>query len=238
MTALRPYQHDILTRQHAAAKRVRRLLVVLATGLGKTEIALANIVSAIQRGFRVVYIAHREELITQPAERLARRGIPYGVLKAGHPEDLRKPVQVASVQTLAARRHLLPRLGEGKLLVYDHERVQDLIQAGVEGLIHSLQKYDPEKGIALTTYAGFWCRAYITRHLLRNWRLVRWGKTNAQVKIWHRLWREEARLLSATGEASPAALAECMGVTEQEVMEALTGEVLGVRDRRQRHPHR
>lgn len=108
---------------------------------------------------------------------------------------------------------------------YDHERVQDLIQAGTEGLIHSLQKYDPDKGVALTTYAGFWARAYMARHLIRNWRLVRWGKTNAQVRIWHRLWREEARLLSATGEASPAALAECMGVTEQEVMEALTGEV-------------
>lgn len=119
--ALRPYQHDVLVRQHAAAKQHRRILVVLATGLGKTEVALANIASAIQRGFRVVYIAHREELITQPAERLAKRGIPHGILKAGYPEELRKPVQVASVQTLAARRHLLPRLGEGKLLVYVDE---------------------------------------------------------------------------------------------------------------------
>ena len=51
---LRHYQQAILRRQHELARRHRRLLVVLATGGGKTEIALSNITSAVSKGYRVL----------------------------------------------------------------------------------------------------------------------------------------------------------------------------------------
>lgn len=120
---------------------------------------------------------------------------------------------------------------------YDHDQRQDLIQAGVEGLIHALQKYDPEKGIALTTYAGFWIRSAMARHLLRTWRLVRWGKTPRQVKLWYRLHREEGRLLAEIGEAPLPELAARLGVTEADVREAMAfmgGDALSLSTRRRR----
>ncbi len=118
---LRPYQTAILRQQTEAARDHRRLLVVLATGLGKTEIALSNIQSAVGRGFRVVYLAHREELLTQPAERLQTRGLDHAIVKAGRPLRLSAPVQVCSVQTLARRPHVAAQLAAPKLLVYVDE---------------------------------------------------------------------------------------------------------------------
>lgn len=110
---LRPYQQEILDKQKKLAKTCKRILIVLATGGGKTEIALANIRSAIAKGYQVLYLAHREELITQPASRC---GISHGIIKAGHPYT-ESPLQFASMQTLA-RRDLT--VGE-KFLIYIDE---------------------------------------------------------------------------------------------------------------------
>lgn len=118
---LRQYQRDILRRQTELARQHRRLLVVLATGLGKTEVALANIQSAVSKGYRVAYLAHREELLSQPAERLAARGVDHAIVKAGRPMRLAAPVQVASVQTLARRPQVAQQLAAPKLLVYVDE---------------------------------------------------------------------------------------------------------------------
>lgn len=97
------------------------MLIVLATGLGKTEIALSNIASGIGKGYRAIYLAHREELLTQPAERLAARGIDHALVKAGRPMRLSAPVQVCSVQTLARRPEVAAQLSAPRMLVYVDE---------------------------------------------------------------------------------------------------------------------
>lgn len=120
---------------------------------------------------------------------------------------------------------------------YTEDQRQDLIQAGTEGLIYSLSKYDPEREIALPTYAGFWIRSAMARHLLRTWRLVRWGKTPKQVKLWYRLHCEEGRLLAEIGEAPLPELAARLGVTEADVREAMAfmgGDALSLSTRRRR----
>src|SRR6478736_2811479 len=47
----------------------------------------------------------------------------------------------------------------------------DLVQEGNVGLIHAVQKYDPNRGVKLATYASWWIRAYILKFLLSNARL-------------------------------------------------------------------
>ena len=82
----------------------KRVLVQAATGSGKTHVAALIIEMAIAKGSKVLFVAHRKEIISQTSTKLASMGIKHGVIMAGtKPTD--SPVQVASVQTLVRRDH-------------------------------------------------------------------------------------------------------------------------------------
>ncbi len=49
----------------------------------------------------------------------------------------------------------------------------DLIEEGNLGLIHALEKYDPERGFRLSTYATWWIRQYIERAIMNQSRTIR-----------------------------------------------------------------
>ena len=95
----------------------------------------------------------------------------------------------------------------------------DLIQEGNVGLMQAVQKYDPFRGVKLSSYAAWWIRAYILRYLMDNWRMVKLGTTQAQRKLFFNLRKEQERLLSQGFEAAPALLAEKLDVSEQDVRE-------------------
>src|SRR4051812_19175612 len=81
--ALRDYQTatlEALERDFAAG--FTDLLAVLATGGGKTNIALEFIHRNVGPGERALWIAHREELITQPVDRMVGTAEEPGL----HPE--------------------------------------------------------------------------------------------------------------------------------------------------------
>jgi RNA polymerase sigma-32 factor len=95
----------------------------------------------------------------------------------------------------------------------------DLVQEGNVGLMHAVQKYDPLRGVKLSTYAAWWIRAYILRYLMDNWRMVKLGTTQAQRKLFFNLRKEQERLLAQGFEAAPKLLAERLDVSEQDVRE-------------------
>jgi len=95
----------------------------------------------------------------------------------------------------------------------------DLIQEGNVGLMHAVQKYDPFRGVKLSSYAAWWIRAYILRYLMDNWRMVKLGTTQAQRKLFFNLRKEQEKLLSQGFEAQPRLLAERLDVSEQDVRE-------------------
>ena len=101
---LRPYQRRVIERIYARIdKGLRRILLVAPTGAGKTVIAAAMIADAVKDGRRVLFLAHRRELITQASAKLYATDVDAGVILAGFPPRLGEPVQVASIATLHAR---------------------------------------------------------------------------------------------------------------------------------------
>lgn len=100
MLQLRDYQREAVDAVvQAAVRGVRRQLVVLPTGAGKTVVAAA--LSQKARG-RVLFLAHHDELIEQAAEKFAVvwPDADVGIVKAERDETGRRIV-VASIQTLA-----------------------------------------------------------------------------------------------------------------------------------------
>lgn len=50
---------------------------------------------------------------------------------------------------------------------------RDLFQVGAIGLVQALDRFDPARGVRLSTYASSWIHAMILRYLWENRRLVR-----------------------------------------------------------------
>lgn len=76
---------------------------------GKTVTGLRFGLGALDKGKRVLWLAHRRELVQQAAGRLARDGVPHGVIYDGEPStDPSAAIQVASVWTVAQSDAELP----------------------------------------------------------------------------------------------------------------------------------
>jgi DNA repair protein RadD len=107
MINLRPYQQQLITDIRLQYQLGHKsVLAVLPTGGGKTVCFSYIAQQASIKGNRVCVLVHRAELLDQASRSMP---VPHGRISAGKSMDLSHTVQVASVQTLARRLHLLPR---------------------------------------------------------------------------------------------------------------------------------
>ncbi len=105
--SLRDYQQELFDKVFASwGAGARRLLAQLPTGGGKTVLVAAIAHQFTRRGEKVLFLAHREELLLQAKEKLeAVTGCPTGLIKAGYPTEPEHLIQIASVQSLVRRQH-------------------------------------------------------------------------------------------------------------------------------------
>lgn len=108
MKKLRPYQERAKDDIYKGWDIYDILFLVLATGGGKSVIASDVIYDYISRGKRVLFIAHRDNLITQFWQHLKERKIYSGIIMADYPQRHDLPTQVCSIQTIARRKNLPP----------------------------------------------------------------------------------------------------------------------------------
>src|SRR5688500_7306492 len=104
MIELRPYQTALVSRIYDAFNNgQRRVLVPLPTGGGKTIVAATVVADCVGKPQPVVFLAHRDELVMQAADKLHDLRMPSGFIKANLPSNPDALVQIASVQTMHAR---------------------------------------------------------------------------------------------------------------------------------------
>ena len=101
---LRQYQKDALNDIIRSQRRGNKnVLLQAATGSGKTVMASAFVKHFVEQGKKVLFLAHRRELIMQCSEKLDSFGIKHGIIMAGTQGQFWFDVQVASIDTLRSR---------------------------------------------------------------------------------------------------------------------------------------
>ena len=98
-------------------------------------------------------------------------------------------------------------------------RQLDLVQEGNIGLMLAVNKFDPERGIRLISYAVWWIRAYIQNFVMRSWSMVKIGGSRAQKKLFFKLKQTQSAMLNLTGSAPVADIAEQLEVSERDIEE-------------------
>ncbi len=108
-------------------------------------------------------------------------------------------------------------------IAYEYRRayknIMDLVQEGNIGLMQAVKRYDPYRGVKLSSYAAWWIRAYILRFILNNWRLVKLGTTQAQRKLFFNLRKKRAELQALGIDPTNEEIAKQLNVPEQDVQE-------------------
>ncbi len=98
-------------------------------------------------------------------------------------------------------------------------RLMDLIQEGNIGLMKAVQRFDPDKGFRLISYAIWWIKAYIQNYIIRSWSLVKIGTTQAQRKLFYRVGDLPEPRDPENHLENVAKLADKIHVTEDEVID-------------------
>jgi RNA polymerase sigma-32 factor len=108
-------------------------------------------------------------------------------------------------------------------IAYEYRRayknIMDLVQEGNIGLMQAVKRYDPYRGVKLSSYAAWWIRAYILRFILNNWRLVKLGTTQAQRKLFFNLRKKRSELQAMGIDPTNAEIAKQLNVPESDVAE-------------------
>jgi RNA polymerase sigma-32 factor len=101
--------------------------------------------------------------------------------------------------------------------------ISEVISEGNIGLLQAVERFEPEKGFRLTTYAMWWIKAAIQEYILRSWSLVKMGTTANQRKLFFNLRKAKSKISALDeGDMRPdqvKLIAKQLGVIETDVID-------------------
>jgi RNA polymerase sigma-32 factor len=100
--------------------------------------------------------------------------------------------------------------------------ISEVISEGNIGLMQAVERFEPEKGFRLATYATWWIKAAIQDYILRSWSLVKMGTTANQKKLFFNLRKAKSKISNLDdGDMrldQVKIIAKRIGVTETDVI--------------------
>ena len=101
--------------------------------------------------------------------------------------------------------------------------IADVVSEGNIGLMQAVRRFDPERGIRLSTYAMWWIKATIQEYVLRSWSLVKISANSAQKKLFFKLRRTKSAISALDdGDLRPdqvKTISERLKVSQREVVD-------------------
>jgi RNA polymerase sigma-32 factor len=101
--------------------------------------------------------------------------------------------------------------------------IADIVSEGNVGLMQAVRRFDPERGIRLSTYAMWWIKAAIQEYVLRSWSMVKISANSVQKKLFFKL-RQVKSAISALDDGDLRAdqvktISERLKVCERDVVD-------------------
>lgn len=104
---LRDYQERAVKEVRAViSSGLKRVVMVLPTGAGKSIIFAEIIRLAREKGNSILWLVHRRNLVTQMQETLHKFGIEAGIIMSGIESNTYETVQLGTIQTYSRRLQL------------------------------------------------------------------------------------------------------------------------------------
>ena len=101
--------------------------------------------------------------------------------------------------------------------------ISELISEGNVGLMQAVNRFDPDKGARLATYAMWWIKALILQYIPRSRSLVRMGTTANQRKLFFNLRKAKSKIsILNEGDLRPdqvKIMVRRLGVSETDVID-------------------
>jgi RNA polymerase sigma-32 factor len=101
--------------------------------------------------------------------------------------------------------------------------ISEIVSEGNIGLMQAVKRFDPDRGVRLSTYAMWWIKATIQEYILRSWSLVKIAASASQKKLFFKLRRAKSAIAALQdGDLRPeqvALISERLKVAERDVVE-------------------
>jgi RNA polymerase sigma-32 factor len=101
--------------------------------------------------------------------------------------------------------------------------IADIVSEGNVGLMQAVRRFDPERGIRLSTYAMWWIKATIQEYVLRTWSMVKISANSVHKRLFFNLRRTKSAISALDdGDLKPdqvRAISERLKVPAREVVD-------------------